>query len=59
MDVVGVSLFHLINERRKVDNVEFVLIGTLFDNNLKDIATNKVFPNSNAKLIFSDLNCKV
>ena len=47
MDVVGVSLFHLINERWKVDNVEFVLIGTLFDNNLKDIATIKVFPNSN------------
>ena len=55
--VVGITMFHLNNDRRKVDNVSFLLLGTLFEDNPKVIATNKIFPNSNAKLVLSDLNC--
>ena len=57
--VVGLTMFHLNNDRRKVDNVEFLLLGTLFDDNAKLVATNKVFPESNAKLVLSDLNCEI
>ena len=57
--VVGLTLFHLNNDRRKVENTEFLLLGTLFDDNVKVIATNKIFPNSNAKLVLSDLNCEL
>ena len=57
--VIGVPIFELNNDRRKVDNVSFKLFGTLFDDNAKVVASNKAFPNSNAKLTLSDLNCEL
>ena len=56
---VGMTVFHLSNDSRKVADVEFALFGTLYEDAPKIIATNKLFTGSGAKLVLTDLNLEI
>ena len=57
--LVGMTFFILSNDSRKVSDVEFGLVGQLYEDAPKAISTNKFFPGSNAKLVLQDLDMAV